>query len=469
MIAAKERRPAKKTFKRFVYFIGIVAALAGLLFGLDTGVISGALPILTVDYHLTASQQGWIVSSLLCGAVAGTFLSNPLSFLCGRRMAIVVSTLLFTVGAVLSGLAPSIHFLIVVRFFLGVALGIAAYTTPLYLAEIAPEAIRGALISTYQLMITIGLAAAFLSDTFFSRQGQWRWMLGVVAIPSMIMLALVCYLPRSPRWLILKRRYREARVVLHRLLHSHWVEREVKAIQRNLPSGRRTPIDRHLWQRFLVVLALGLGAQMLQQWTGINVLMYYAPTVFKAAGFVSLEAQMWCTVAIGVINVLTTLMAIRLVDRWGRKPILYTGLGVMVVSLSTVALTLHLPHSGLVQAVSVMAVLTYVFGFAFSLGPIVWLICAEIFPLRMRDTGLMFTTAANWLFNFLLAANFPHFISAFGASAVFISFAVVSLIGIAFVRYFVPETRGMKLEVIEENLMAGQRLRDIGVIRSDES
>ncbi len=455
----------KSSKRTFVYFVGLIAALAGLLFGMDTGVISGALPHLSADFHLSHMEEGLVVSILLIGAVFGTFLSNLLSDHLGRRWSIIISTILFTVGAVLSGIAPSIDFLIVVRFFLGVALGIAAYVTPLYLAEISPRRVRGGMIAAYQLMITIGLAAAFISDTIFTPYQSWRLMLGVVAVPSAIMLLFVTRLPYSPRWLMLKEKSGRARNVLNKIFSSKEADAEFKEIADSLKevtdaiSGWSMLRNR----KFCLVLLLGIGAQLFQQWTGINAIMYYAPSVFKAAGFQSIEAQMWCTIAVGIVNVLTTVLAIRYVDRIGRRPILFFGLTIMTIGLAVLGYVMHLhTQAESIKFLGVVATLFYIFGFAISLGPIVWIICAEVFPLRGRDVGLLFTTTANWTFNAILAQFFPGLIGHFGSGNVFFGFAVMSFLGLLFMYRFMPETKGISLEKIEKNLFAGKRMRELG-------
>ena len=445
-----------------IFYIGFIAGLAGLLFGMDTGVISGALPILTKTFNLSPGVEGMVVSILLVGAVCGTFISNPISRTFGRKTAIFISAMLFAVTSVISAFAPSITFLIIVRFFLGIALGIASFTTPMYLAEISPKAIRGAMISMYQLMITIGLLLAFVSDTFFAKYGSWQAMLGVVAIPATIMLLLLISLPRSPRWLMLKNREEDARSVLNKILPTREVDIELASIRHTLEHEKSdTSILRN--SKFWLVIFLGLAAQMLQQWTGINAVMYYSPTIFKAAGFTSLTAQMWCTVAVGVVNVLSTILAIKYIDRIGRKPILYFGLAVMVISLIITGTIMKVGSDNIyLHLLGVASVLTYIVGFAVSLGPIIWILCAEIFPLRGRDFGVMITTAGNWIFNATLAQIFPTLVLSFGVHGVFWVFALTSLLGIIFVYKFVPETKGVSLEQIEENLMSGKPLCKIG-------
>lgn len=447
--------------KSYVYFVSLIAALSGLLFGLDTGVISGALPHIQLMMHVhNLSELGLIVSILLFGAIVGSVISSSLSRWLGRKVVIVVAALLFTVCAVLSALAISVIFLIIVRFFLGIAVGMTSFIAPVYLSEISPKQYRGGIVAKYQLMITIGLFMAFIIDTIFD---QWQWMLGVVAIPSVVLLILTFWLPQSPRWLILKGYHDRAKAIIAKISPSNEVEFEYRAIVDSF-SKQEHAGSGVLKQRLIFLIGLGLALQMLQQWTGINAIMYYAPLVFKSAGFTSLHQQMWCTILVGVVNVLTTLIAIRFVDRWGRRPILLGGMSIMFIALCFTVYAMKLSSgSDFNHILAVVSVLGYIFGFAVSLGPIVWIVCVEIFPLRYRDFGVMATTLFNWLFNFILAQNFPILISKLGGDGVFALFGVITAIGIILVYFVCPETKGVSLEDIESNIIAGKSLRRIGV------
>lgn len=370
--AATPSGPRGKT-KPIVYFVGLTAALAGLLFGLDVGVISGANEFIQKDFAIDDTRVEHIVSALLWGAVFGVLLSGFFSLRLGRRGTILLSALVFAVGSIFCALAPTPGFLIAARFFLGIAVGMASFVAPLYLSEIAPQSVRGALISMYQLMITIGIVLAFLSDTFFATyanltplateisqsvsslaggRGQmvmeayfampWRWMLGVIAVPAVLMFAGMLFLPESPRWLVLKKRIEEARRVLGRLASSEAeAGRELADIQSGLQVEQKGyALFRHNAD-FRRAVFLGVGLQVIQQFTGINVIMYYAPRILQEAGFNTTAEQMWGTVLIGTINVLATFIAIAFVDRLGRKPMMFAGFTVMGLGMLSLGALFH--------------------------------------------------------------------------------------------------------------------------------
>ena len=450
---------------RYGIFISFIAALSGLLFGLDTGVISGALPLITTQLHIAhAYESGMVISILLFGAICGTILVEPISRNYGRRIVVMISAFLFMLCSAISSMVNSIVLLIVVRFFLGIALGMASYITPVYLAEVASRKNRGAVISMFQLMITIGIFMSFLLDKAFAQISSWHWMLGIVAIPAAIMFVLSFYLPDSPRWLALVGRKEDAHATLKKLLPSDEVEMAYADIQAAQHHSQKNKEHTVLSKRIFSLVMLGVGMQMIQQWTGINAVLYYAPTVFKQVGFVSLTAQMWCAVLIGLVNVLTTVLAIRYLDKIGRKPILYFGMTIMVVALFTLTWVMH-HHSNYApwqNQLAVAATMVYIFGFAISLGPVVWIICAEIFPLSYRDIGVMLTTVSNWGFNFILAQSFPMLLTHISMAWIFLVFGIMTVVGILLVKFFVPETRGVPLEKIEDDLLANKPLRRLG-------
>jgi SP family galactose:H+ symporter-like MFS transporter len=455
----------KQSYTSHIYFIGFIAALAGLLFGFDTGIISGAITFVQKQYHLSTEMVGIIVSIVMTGAVCGTLISNIISRHFGRRNALITASILFSVAAVGSALAINAYFLISIRFFLGIAIGIASYTAPLYLAELSPRDIRGKIIAFYQLMIAAGLLAAYCSDMVFTPSGSWRWMLGIAAFPAMLMLIFSLRLPRSPRWLILNQKTKEARKVLSKIFSLQQADKEFTEIEERIKYDKQ---NKSGWNaiirnpRFRAVLILGVCAQMMQQWTGCNIVLYYAPIILKFAGFATPVQQMWGTIAVGVVMMSTTIIVVKYVDEWGRRPILFGGLTAMTVSLFLLGLvTGHTTGSTVLQTAAIFAVLFYIFGFAVSLGPIVWILCSEIFPIRIRDFGIMVTTASNWIFNAALATVFPTLIAVLGNN-VFFLFVIACTLSFVFVKYFVPETKGVSLEQIEANLMNGNRSRYIG-------
>jgi len=441
----------------------ILAALAGLMFGLDIGVISGATQFIQAEFGVSDHTIEWIVSAMMFGAAVGAAFAGWLSVRLGRKRSLILGAALFVVGSLLCGGAWSPGTLIAARFILGLAIGIAAFTAPLYLAEVASEDVRGAMISIYQLMITIGIFIAFLSDTAFSYSGNWRWMLGVIAIPGALFLVGLLMLPDSPRWLIMRQRKDEAIGVLQRLRGDPAiVAREAADIEEQLATPQQ---GWHLFlenRNFRRSVALGIALQLVQQFTGMNVVMYYAPRIFRDMGY-DTAMQMWFTAVVGLTNVLATFIAIGLVDRWGRRPILYAGFTVMAIGLGVVGTMMHLGIAGHVeQAFTVAMLLVFIVGFAMSAGPLIWVLCSEVQPLKGRDFGIGCSTFTNWIANMIVGATFLSLLNGIGHAATFWLYAALNLIFLSFTYLFVPETKGVTLEQIERNLMRGVRLRDIG-------
>ncbi len=458
MNATMIRGPSKSAM--FTY---VVAALAGLMFGLDVGVIAGANQFIQASFHISDRILEWIVSSVMLGAAVAAALAGWFSASLGRRRALIASAVLFVLGALLSAFAWSPMSLIAARLVLGLAVGAAAFTAPLYLAEVAPENRRGAIISMYQLMITIGILLAFLSDLALTPTGSWRWMLGVIAIPGALFLLGVLTLPESPRWLMMRGRVEQAREVLHHLRGSEEVvNREIGEIAEQLRQPQR---GWHLFlqnRNFRRSVGLGVLLQVIQQLTGINVMIYYAPRIFEHVGF-AVNAAMWSTVSVGVVNVLATFIAIGLVDRIGRKPILYAGFVVMALSLGLVGLMMHLGIVTFTQQIfTVVMLLTFITGFAMSAGPLVWTLCSEIQPLKGRDFGIGVSTVTNWLVNWGVGLTFLSLLNGIGTAQTFWLYGAFNLFFIVLIVWLVPETRGVTLEKIESNLMAGNLLRNIG-------
>jgi SP family galactose:H+ symporter-like MFS transporter len=455
--------PSSAQSKTTVVFVCVLAALAGLMFGLDIGVISGATQFIQAEYKVSDHTIEWIVSSMMFGAAVGAVGAGWLSSQLGRKRSLVLGGVLFIVGSLLSGLAWSPETLIASRVVLGLAIGLATFTAPLYLAEVAPEHIRGAMISTYQLMITIGILVAFLSDTALSYSGQWRWMLGIIAIPGALFLIGVLFLPDSPRWLMMRGRREEALSVLQRLRgDSDVVAREAADIEEQLKTPQR---GWHLFQQnrnFRRSVWLGVLLQLMQQFTGMNVVMYYAPRIFQEMGY-DTAAQMWFTALVGLTNVLATFIAIALIDRWGRKPILYTGFAVMAVGLGVVGTMMRNGiHDHSAQIFTVTMLLIFIVGFAMSAGPLVWTLCSEIQPLKGRDFGIACSTFTNWICNMIVGFTFLSLLNGIGNANTFWLYAALNAVFILLTFWLVPETKGVTLEQIERNLMSGKRLREIG-------
>jgi MFS transporter, SP family, galactose:H+ symporter len=455
--------PIKAHPRAATIFTCVLAALAGLMFGLDIGVISGATHFIQAEFLIDDRTVEWIVSAMMLGAAIGALGAGWMASALGRKRSLILAATLFVAGSLLSGWAWSPATLIGARFVLGLAIGVATFTAPLYLAEVAPVRIRGAMISTYQLMITIGILVAFLSDTAFSYSGNWRWMLGVIAIPGALFLLGVLLLPDSPRWLMMRGRRAEAVVVLTRLRgDAAVVVSEVADIEEQLKTPQR---GWHLFlqnSNFRRSVGLGVLLQVMQQFTGMNVVMYYAPRIFEGMGY-NTESQMWFTAVVGLVNVLATFIAIGLVDRLGRKPILYIGFTVMALGLGVVGTMMHLGiRTHVEQMFTVAMLLTFIVGFAMSAGPLIWTLCSEVQPLKGRDFGIGCSTFTNWIANMIVGVTFLSLLNGIGNAATFWLYAGLNLVFLVITFLLIPETKGVTLEQIERNLMAGKPLREIG-------
>lgn len=455
---------ASTKVKNFVYMISVTAALAGLLFGIDTGVISGALPFIEKSFKISTAVSETIVSAVLFGAFLGTLLGSYLSKRMGRKIVLFIAGIVFTIGCLLSADASSPTTLIIYRVILGLSVGMAAFIAPIYLSEMAPRQYRGGIVSMYQVMVYLGILVAFISDTYFSYTGSWRWMLGVICIPAILMSFLVLFLPRSPRWLIMNSYKKDAKEVLKKIRDNEIeIRKEMREIEESVKKQENGFSLLMHNKPFRKVVGLGILIQAMQQFTGINMTIYYAPKIFGLAGFHTSASQMWMTVLMGIINVIACLSAIFIVDRNGRKPLLYWGYLGMAISMLVLAIAFALGVSAfIIKLLAVLAIFGFLITFAFSSGPIAWLLCAEIFPLRGRDFGMATATCTNWICNFILASFFLTVLNLLGPSKTFMVFAIFNAICLFFIFYLIPETKGVSLEMIERNLMQGKPLNRIG-------
>ena len=437
-----------------VYFFG---ALGGLLFGYDTGVISGAILYIQEDLGTNAFLNGLIVSSLLIGAMIGAGTAGPLSDRLGRRNLIIIAAVIFSVGAIGAALSPNVGTLVFFRVVLGLAVGGAALIVPLYLSEVAPTEIRGAVASLNQLMIVSGILTAFIVNYALSEAEAWRWMLGLAAIPSVILLLGMISMPETPRWLVSKDRADEARRVLMRTRTRDQAEQEIQEI-RSVESQEEGGI-RELsasWVRPALVVAIGLA--VLQQIIGINTIIYYAPTTLTNVGF-GASGAILANVGIGIVNVVMTLVAIRIVDRAGRKPLLLGGLVGMVLSLailgiSTIALPEPSSPSDPVAIITLVCLTLFIASFAATWGPVVWVMLPEVLPLRIRGAAMGLAIFLHWGANFIVSLTFPVLLEAIGIGLLFLGYAFIGILAFFFVRAFVTETKGRSLEEIEADLQA---------------
>jgi sugar porter (SP) family MFS transporter len=434
--------------------VATIASLGGLLFGYDTGVISGALPFLKQDFALDARMLGVATSAVLVGATLGAAGAGTISDMFGRRRVILVVALLFVVGALGSAAAQSLSVLLGARAVVGVAIGIASMLTPLYLSEIAPKAIRGRIVSMNQFCITLGILVSYLVDyALAGAENNWRWMLGLGAVPGLILFVGMLTLPESPRWLAGHGRMDAARAALAHMREPTEVEAELAELRTDLArDGRLVPWSALLSPHVRKPLIVGVALAVFQQITGINTVIYYAPTIFQSAGMSSASVAILATAGVGLVNVIMTVVAMRLLDVVGRRALLLWGLGGMIVMLLVLAGGFALGTGGWVALVTVASVAAYVGFFAIGLGPVFWLLISEIFPLAVRGRGMSVATVANWGSNFAVTLVFPPLVAALGSASAFFAFAVLSVGAFIFTLRMVPETSGRSLEEIEAQL-----------------
>jgi sugar porter (SP) family MFS transporter len=439
----------KPATSRFVTMVSGISALAGLLFGYDTGVISGAILFVRKDFLLSTFQEEVVVSAVLLGAVAGAAFGGKLADALGRRKLLIQVAILFMIGAIGTALAPSPTLLAIGRVVVGVAIGIASFTAPLYISEVSPPAIRGKLVSLNQLMITLGIVVSYLADYGLAGMEAWRWMFGLAAVPALILLIGLFFVPESPRWLMSRSHEDQARAVLQRIRESGDVSAELAEIKADLSMQEGS------WRELLNVslrrpLIIGIGLAIFQQFTGINTVIYYAPTIFQLAGLHSASAAILATVGVGVVNVLLTIVALRMLDRAGRRPLLLYGLVGMVISLGVLGGAFLLAGSSPVVAwLAVISLAVYVACFAIGLGPVFWLLISEIYPLKIRGRAMGVATMMNWGSNLIVALTFLSLLHSLGRSATFWLYAVIGIIAWFFVYRLVPETKGRTLEQID--------------------
>jgi SP family galactose:H+ symporter-like MFS transporter len=446
----------------FVYVAAAISALGGMLFGYDTGVISGAILFISKDFSLTQLQVEIVVSCVLIGALIGAMTGGILADRFGRRRVIIATATLFVAGAIVTALSPTFTLLIAGRIIVGAAIGVASFTTPLYISEVSPVKIRGRLVSINQVALTSGIVISYLVDYALVDIQGWRWMFGFAAVPAAILAVGMFRLPESPRWLVSKNLIDSARTVLERIRRTKDVGTELEDIQSSLAvqSGGWRDLFTPLVRPALIV---GVGLAILQQITGINTVIYYAPMIFEFTGAKSASASILATIGVGVVNVAMTVVALLLVDRVGRRPLLLIGLAGMIIGLGVLGLAFQLPSlSGSLGWIAEISLMLYVGAFAIGLGPVFWLLISEIYPLKIRGVAMSVATSANWGANLFVALTFLTLIQATGRSSTFWIYGLVGVGAWLFTWFYIPETKGRSLEDIESHWRAGKHPRAMG-------
>ena len=447
----------KKRIKHFLlYVIAGVASLGGLLSGFDTGVISGALLFINDTWPLTTLEQGWVVSSALVGAVVGAAVNGVLADVYGRKKVIIATGTIFAIGSILCGFATSVSWLIAGRMILGLAIGMVNFVIPLYLSELSPQKVRGMLVSLYQLAITAGILFSYLINRIFAlSEYNWRWMLGAGLIPALILLIGISFLGDTPRWLISKKREDEAKEIFKKIEPDEDADKHIEEIKSTLPKAvKASQKKKKVFESWMLIpVSVGIIIMFIQICTGINTIIYYTATIFKAAGFTDTIGALYATIGVGFVNFAMTFVAIFFTDKVGRKPLLYAGLSGMTVSLFALGASFYFKNTlGLdLKWVSVGSIVTFIACFAFSLGPIAWILISEIMPLKIRGTAMSIATMSNFAFNFIIALIFPTLLETIGEAYTFWIFGFVGIFSLFYTYYYIPETKGRSLEQIEQN------------------
>jgi sugar porter (SP) family MFS transporter len=432
-----------------IYFITCVAALGGLLFGYDTGVISGAQLFLVQTFSLNAQQQELAVSCVLIGAIIGALVTGKINDALGRRTTLLLLGIVFTLGALLTALSPNFVLFILFRVIVGIGIGAASSVVPLYISEMSPYQVRGKLVTFYQLAVTIGIAASYGVDLLFARAGMgWPPMFATAAIPGILLFVGMLFSLETPRWFASKGRWDEARATLERIQGAD-PNFEMNEIHSSLTLDQKQGRVRDLFAPGIRwALLVGVGLAVLQQFVGINTVIYYAPTIFQSAGIASASSAILATSVVGVVNVLATIAALFLVDKMGRRALLILGTSGMVVGLIMLGIVFAVGSTH-ASTLTLVALMIYILSFAISMGPVFWLMSAEIFPMNVRAAGASLCALSNWIANFVVSITFLSLISSIGSAATFWLYAAIGIFTLIFCWVLVPETKGRTLEQIE--------------------
>ncbi|HTN38876.1 MAG TPA: sugar porter family MFS transporter [Arachidicoccus sp.] len=465
---------------RYLILICAVAALGGFLFGFDTAVISGVVGFVKTEYAMTSGMEGWFVSSALLGCILGVSVAGKLSDSYGRKIVLLLSALLFTVSALGCMLVQGEALLISFRLIGGLGIGVASMVSPLYITEFSPAALRGRMVTLYQLAITIGILCAYFSNawllelstsnvlssaavvagggiegshSFFDwilHDHVWRGMLGIGIVPALLFLLCLFWIPESPRWLMMRGKEAQARKLLLKVNDEAVVSQEVVSIKAALAADK-IPFKVLLSPKFRVALIIGLLLPFLSQLSGINAVIYYGPRILDEAGF-TLGSAFGGQVTIGIVNVLFTVLAIFTVDKWGRKPLLYLGVSSAIVALVCIGILFQLNITS--GPWILLLILLYIASFAVSFGPVCWIIIGEIFPTHIRGRAMALATLSLWVANFFVGQLTPMLLDSVGAAGTFWIFAILCSPTLWLTWKLIPETKGQSLEAIEAGFQA---------------
>ncbi len=434
----------------FILRISSIAALGGVLYGYDMGIIAAAAIFVKRTFALSTLMQELVVSIVLIGAMIGAIVGGAIADRIGRRATLVWAGGIFIAGSLLAPLSANVFVLIVARAIIGIGIGFTSVTAPVYVSELAPPQSRGMLIGLYQFALTVGIALANLVGYWLAAQQAWRLMFGIAVVPTVFFLGVILTVPESPRWLFAHGRSKDAAAILRIYTDEVGAQRFLDDIE----QGLKTPMEQRwsaLWSPAVRgSLFIAVGLTVLQQVTGINTIIYYGPQIFELAGSSSHSNAILATLIVAVVNVIATIVGIALVDRIGRKPLLYVGVTGMTIALF--ALSFAFGHRGMLGSslgsIAITCLVVYIACFAFSLGAIAWILVAEVFPLRVRGRGVAAGTLFSGIANFAVSLTFLTLINILGSAGTFAIYGTLCIVTLIFVRFVVPETRGRDLEGI---------------------
>jgi SP family galactose:H+ symporter-like MFS transporter len=456
--------------KLFIIAISSVAAIGGFLFGFDTGVISGTLVFLqdAKGWALTDSQLGGVTTAVLLGAVFGCLISGKITDIFGRKKIIIVTSVIFMCGALLSGSAPDVLFLIISRLFLGVGIGIASFSVPLYIAEISPARNRGALVTINQLMITVGILVSYITDYWVANDADpfsWRLMFHIGFIPGLMLFIGMFFLPETPRWLISKGRYDEGANVLKRVEDPDLYDASLTKLKEEIIADdkNRSSVKQIFTPWLKYPLIIGVGIMILTEFTGIDTIVYYTPKIFKIAGYISNEQSILPAIIVGGANVFFTIVSIFLLDRIGRRSLYFIGLSGLVITLISLGFCFHFQNElgDIFSILTISTMFLFIGSFALSFGPLSWLIISEIFPLKFRGLGMSIGAFVLWSSTALVNYSFLKIVDALTLAGTFWAFAIMGIISGIWGYYMIPETKGKSLEYIEDHWRQGKTPREL--------
>jgi SP family arabinose:H+ symporter-like MFS transporter len=446
----------------YLYLVCLVAALGGFLFGFDTAVISGTVSLVKHDFNLDALHEGWFVSCALLGCIIGVSLSGKLSDKYGRKIVMILSAVLFFASALGCMLSTSFTVLVMFRLVGGLGIGVASMVSPLYISEFSPSRFRGMMVSLYQLALTIGIVLAYFSNAYLAAHSShafeagamrkifseevWRAMLGLGTLPAGIFLVSLFLVPESPRWLLLKGEEQKAADILIKIDGIEAAKNEIAAFKSSMNKNESSSIKELFTPVYRKALWIGLLLPFLSQVCGINAVIYYGPRILEQAGF-TLNNALGGQVTIGLVNVVFTFVAIFTIDKWGRRPLLFAGIGGAVVSLLIIGALFSL---GITSGPWILIfILAFIACFAFSFGPVCWVVVSEIFPNAIRGKAVALATLSLWIGNFLVGQLTPLMLEGLGSSWTFWLFAACCSPALWITWKLIPETKGQSLENIE--------------------